>query len=96
MISLGIPALRIISLSFPIAGACIAMGSIFQAFAKSKYSLMISIGRQLVVLIPAAWMLAQSGELNYVWFAFPIAEIASLLLSLFFFRRINRNIVDNL
>ena len=96
MISLGIPALRIISLSFPIAGACIAMGSIFQAFAKSKYSLMISIGRQLVVLIPAAWMLAQSGELNYVWFAFPIAEIASLLLSLFFFRRINRKIVDQL
>ena len=96
MISLGIPALRIISLSFPIAGACIAMGSIFQAFAKSKYSLMISIGRQLVVLIPAAWMLAQSGELKYVWFAFPIAEIASLLLSLFFFRRINRKIVDQL
>ena len=96
MISLGIPALRTISLSFPIAGACIAMGSIFQAFAKSNYSLVISIGRQLVVLIPAAWLLAQSGHLNYVWFAFPIAELASLVLSLFYFRRINRKIVDQL
>ena len=96
MIALGVYALRIISLSFPIAGACIAMGSIFQAFAKSNYSLVISIGRQLVVLIPAAWFLAQFGNLNYVWFAFPIAELASLLLSLFYFRRINRKIVDKL
>ncbi|MBO4910099.1 MAG: MATE family efflux transporter, partial [Lachnospiraceae bacterium] len=68
----------------------------FQAFAKSNYSLVISIGRQLVVLIPAAWFLAQFGNLNYVWFAFPIAELASLLLSLFYFRRINRKIVDKL
>ena len=96
MIALGVPALRIISLSFPIAGACIAMGSIFQAFAKSNYSLVISIGRQLVVLIPVAWLLAQTGNLNYVWFAFPIAEFASLLLSLFYFKRINRKIVDQL
>ena len=96
MIALGVPALRIISLSFPIAGACIAMGSIFQAFAKSNYSLVISIGRQLVVLIPVAWLLAQTRNLNYVWFAFPIAEFASLLLSLFYFKRINRKIVDQL
>lgn len=96
MIILGVPALRIISLSFPIAGACIAMGSIFQAFAKSNYSLVISIGRQLVVLIPVAWLLAQSGKLNYVWFAFPVAELSSLILSLFFFKRINRKIVDKL
>lgn len=96
MIILGVPALRIISLSFPIAGACIAMGSIFQAFAKSNYSLVISIGRQLVVLIPVAWLLAQSGKLNYVWFAFPVAELSSLILSLFYFKRINRKIVDKL
>ena len=96
MITLGVPALRIISLSFPIAGACIAMGSIFQAFAKSNYSLVISIGRQLVVLIPAAWLLAQTGNLKLVWFAFPIAELASLMLSSFYFRRINRKIVDKL
>lgn len=59
MITIGIPALRIISLSFPIAGVCIAMGSIFQAFSMSFYSLIVSVGRQLVVLIPAAWLLAQ-------------------------------------
>jgi Na+-driven multidrug efflux pump len=96
MIILGVPALRIISLSFPIAGACIAMGSIFQAFSKAKYSLIISIGRQLVVLVPAAWLLAQTGNVNNVWWAFPIAEVVSLILSMFFFKRINKNIVDKL
>ncbi|MCR5214834.1 MAG: MATE family efflux transporter [Eubacterium sp.] len=96
MIALGVPALRIISLSFPVAGACIAMGSVFQAFAKSKYTLVISIGRQLVVLIPVAWLLSLTGQLSYVWLSFPISEVASLILSLFFFRRINRTIVDQL
>ena len=91
MVQIGIPALRIISLSFPLAGTCIAMGSIFQAFSKSFYSLVVSVGRQLVVLIPAAWLLAQTGKLDLVWFAFPIAEIASLILSTFFFRKLYRS-----
>ncbi|MCR5557176.1 MAG: MATE family efflux transporter [Butyrivibrio sp.] len=88
MVSIGIPALRIISLSFPIAGMCIAAGSIFQAFSKSFYSLIVSIGRQLVVLIPAAWLLAQTGILDNVWWAFPIAEIASVILSGYFFKKL--------
>ncbi|WP_022762477.1 MULTISPECIES: MATE family efflux transporter [unclassified Butyrivibrio] len=88
MISIGKPALRVISLSFPIAGVCIALGSVFQAFSESIYSLAVSIGRQLVVLIPAAWLLAQTGNVNAVWWAFPIAEIASLILSGFFFKRV--------
>ncbi|WP_026491933.1 MATE family efflux transporter [Butyrivibrio sp. XPD2002] len=88
MIKIGKPALRIISLSFPIAGICIAMGSVFQAFSESIYSLVVSVGRQLVVLIPAAWLLAQTGNVNMVWWAFPIAEIASLILSGFFFKRV--------
>jgi Na+-driven multidrug efflux pump len=88
MINIGKPALRIISLSFPIAGICIAMGSVFQAFSESIYSLVVSVGRQLVVLIPAAWLLAQTGNVNMVWWAFPIAEIASLILSGFFFKRV--------
>ena len=96
MITLGIPALRIISLSFPIAALCIVMGSMFQAFSKSKYSLLISIGRQLVALIPAAWLLAQTGNVQNVWWAFPIAEAMSLFLSTFFYKRINRNIVMQL
>lgn len=96
MLSLGVPALRIISLSFPVASLCIAMGSMFQAFSKSKYSLIVSVGRQLVVLIPVAWLLAQTGEVQNVWWAFPAAELMSLVLSIYFFKRINRNIVMNL
>lgn len=96
MLTLGVPALRIISLSFPVASLCIAMGSMFQAFSKSKYSLIISVGRQLVVLIPVAWLLAQTGEVQNVWWAFPVAEVMSLALSVYFYRRINRNIVMNL
>lgn len=88
MIKIGIPALRIISLSFPIAGICIAMGSIFQSFSKSFYSLVVSVGRQLVVLIPVAWLLSKTGNLNLVWFAFPIAEIASLAISTYYFRKL--------
>ncbi len=96
MIAIGIPALRIISLSFPLAGVCIAMGSIFQAFSKSFYSLIVSIGRQLVVLIPAAWLLAQTGVLSNVWWAFPIAEIASLALSSFFFKKLYKDAVSSM
>ena len=88
MVAIGIPSLRIISLSFPIAGVCIAAGSIFQAFSKSFYSLIVSIGRQLIVLIPAAWLLAQTGVLDNVWWAFPIAEIASVILSGYFFKKL--------
>ena len=93
MMAIGIPALRIICLSFPIAGLCITMGSIFQAFSKSIYSLVISIGRQLVALIPAAWLLAQTGNINLVWLAFPIAEIASLALSTYYFLKLYRQTV---
>ena len=93
MLKIGIPALRIICLSFPIAGACIAMGSVFQAFAKSLFSLIVSVGRQLVVLIPAAFLLSRLGNINLVWLAFPIAEIASLCISLYFFRKLYQQII---
>ncbi len=96
MVAIGVPALRTISLSFPVAGVCIAMGSVFQAFSKSFYSLIVSVGRQLVVLIPAAWLLARTGVLSNVWFAFPIAEIASLILSTFFFTKLYRSTVSTL
>ncbi len=93
MVKIGIPALRTICLSFPLAGVCITMGSIFQAFSKSLYSLIVSIGRQLVVLIPAAWLLSKTGNLNMVWFAFPIAELASLALSSYYFVKLYRKTV---
>ncbi|MDC7292274.1 MULTISPECIES: MATE family efflux transporter [unclassified Butyrivibrio] len=96
MVKIGIPALRTICLSFPLAGICIAMGSIFQAFSKSFYSLIISVGRQLVVLIPASWLLSKTGVLNNVWFAFPIAELASLVLSSFYFRKLYKSTVSTM
>ncbi|WP_026653159.1 MATE family efflux transporter [Butyrivibrio proteoclasticus] len=93
---IGIPALRTISLSFPLAGICIVMGSIFQAFAKSFYSLIISVGRQLVVLIPTAWLLSMTGNVNNIWWSFLFAELASLCLSSFFFKRLYKTTVSTL
>ncbi|MBQ9823955.1 MAG: MATE family efflux transporter [Solobacterium sp.] len=96
MLAIGVPALHIISIHFPIAAICIVLGSIFQAFSQSVYSLIISIGRQLVILIPAAWLLAQTGNVNNVWWCFMIAETASLVLSLIFFRKIYNRLVVTL
>ena len=90
---IGVPALRIISLHFPVAALCIVMGSIFQAFSRSVYSLVISVTRQLLVLIPAAWLLARTGVVTNVWFAFPIAEMASLIISVICFRRLYGEVV---
>ncbi len=86
MVTIGVTALRRISLSFVMAGFCIALGSVFQAFSRGMLSMYVSIGRQLVILIPAAYLLAGTGEVSNVWWAFPIAEIASLTLSVLFFR----------
>lgn len=94
MLQIGVPALRIICLSYMMAGACIAMGSIFQAFSRSFYSLFVSIGRQLVVLLPAAWLLSRTGSVTMVWWAFPIAEVVSGILSVIFFRKLYKEVVD--
>ena len=96
MLSIGIPALRIISLSFPVAALCIVMGSTFQAFGKSTYSLVVSVGRQLVALVPAAKLLALTGVVTNVWWAFPIAEFMSLTISVLFFIRLKTRIIDKL
>ena len=81
MLSVGIPALRRLSLPFVFAGPCIIFGGVFQALGKSVYSMITSIARQLVVLLPAAFLLSLTEEIAAVWFAFPIAEIASLITS---------------
>ena len=86
MLEIGAPALRIMSLAFVFAGIGIVSGSSCQAFGYSVYSMLISIARQIVVLIPAAYLLSLTGVLRSIWFAFPIAEIFSLILSLFFVR----------
>ena len=87
MLSIGVPALRRISVSFLFAGFCIVAGSTCQALDKSMYSFFISILRQLVVLVPAAWLLSRTGDVNMVWWAFPIAELMSLAASALFLRR---------
>jgi putative MATE family efflux protein len=92
MLAIGVPALRIMAIAFSVAGICVICGSVCQALSKGLYSLYIAIGRQLVVLVPAAYLLAHFGGLAYVWWAWPIAEIVSLLLSLYFVRRTIRNL----
>ena len=96
MTAIGVPALRIISISFLLAGFCIIAGSVCQAIGNPLYSMMVSICRQLVVLLPAAWLLAQSGRLELVWWSFPIAEIASFTLSAIFLRRTMRAAEEDL
>ena len=97
MLAAGIPALRIISLSFCMAGACIALGSSFQALGKSMYSMITSIVRQLVFLIPIAYVLARYGasvgNSDLVWWCYPLAEIFSLTLTLVFFSRMYKTII---
>lgn len=91
MISLGVPALRIISIHFLMAGASIVLSTTLQALNHSSCSLVVSIARQLVVLLPVAYLMSLSKDINQVWFAFPISEIVSLSLCIFFFVRIYRN-----
>ena len=97
MLRVGIPAIRIIGSTFLFAGTCIAMGSVFQALGYGVYSMIVSFARQLVVLLPSAYLLArlgmQTGNDTLVWYAFPIAEIASLATTLFLFARLYNNVI---
>ena len=93
MLAIGIPALRIICPHFLLAGIGIVLSSVFQALGNGVYSLIISVCRQLVVLIPMAWLLSRTGNVNMVWWAFLIAEVVSTTLSLVFMARINKNII---
>lgn len=94
MLTIGIPALRIIGIHYLIAWFCIVSGTVFQALGKAFFSMIVSIMRQLFVLIPAAYILAKLGGLHVVWWSFPIAEVISLMVSSFFLVRINRTIIS--
>lgn len=96
MLEIGTVALRIIAVHFPIAAVCIILGTVFQALGHGMYSMWVSICRQLVVLLPAAYLLSLFGDVAFVWFAFPIAEVASLLLSLFFYMRVTKNTINHI
>lgn len=86
MLSIGVSALKTISFSFLFAGFCIVAGSVFQALGNGILSLTVSVVRQLVVLLPAAFLLSLTGDVNAVWWSFPIAEIASVTFSSIFMR----------
>lgn len=96
MLQVGVRALRILCLPFVFAGPCIIFGGVFQALGKSLYSMFVSIARQLIVLLPAAYLLSLSGQIDLVWLAFPIAEIASLLVSVIMMIAVYRKIIKPL
>ena len=91
MASIGSVALRVISWSFLLAGFDIIAGSVCQAIGNPVHTLICSVCRQLVALLPAAWLLAQTGKLDLVWFCFPISELVSLVLSIIFLRKTMRS-----
>ena len=86
MLSIGRVALRIIGVHFPLAGFSIIAGSACQALGKPIYALINSVCRQIVVLLPAAYLLSLTGRLELVWLAFPIAEVVSVILNATFLR----------
>lgn len=90
MLDIGVPALRVISLSFLFAGYCIVIGSVFQALGNGVYSLLVSVFRQLLVILPLAYTFAKLWGLAAVWWAIPLAEIVSVIMTTVLFLRIYR------
>lgn len=92
MMAIGIPALRIICISFVFAGFCIVCSGVFQGLGKSIYSLYVSVTRQLVILIPVAYLLSLTGNLNLVWLSFPIAELGSVGITLWGLHKVMKHL----
>lgn len=96
MIAIGVPALRVISISFCFAGVAITLSSVFQALGDGVLSLIMSVVRQLLLLLPSAYLLAKFVGLDAVWLSFLIAEAASVTLAVLFYRRVYRNKIAKL
>ena len=96
MLDIGVPALRTIGLHFPIAAVSIVLITTLQALGYAFYSMLVSMGRQLLVLLPAAYILAKLGGLPAVWWSFPIAELVAVTLCALFFLRVKRRVIDPL
>lgn len=96
MLSMGVPALKTISFSFLVAGFCIILLSVFQALGNGILSMFVSFARQLVFLLPSAYLLSKTGNVNNVWFAFLIAEVASVSLSVLGFRHMYKKVISKL
>ena len=95
-LAIGVKALRILCLPFPVAAICIALGASFQALGKGSYSTIVSLCRQLIVLLPVAYLLSLTGSVDYGWWAVPIAEVMSDLVSGRLFGRLYRRKVKPL
>lgn len=93
MLRVGVPAMRILATHFLLAGACIIFGGAFQGLGKSVYSMYTSLARQLIVLIPAAFLLSMQGNIDLVWLSFPISEAVSLAVSTLLLGRLNRKMI---
>lgn len=96
MMEIGVPALKIISIHFPLAAIGIVFGSFYQALGNGVYSMIISMARQLVILLPAAWLLAKLGDVKFVWWSFPIAEVFAVSLSIIMMIIIFKNVVNHI
>ena len=96
MIEIGVPALRTISYGFVLAGFGIVCGTAFQALGSATYSMMVSIARQLVVLLPAAYLLSLTGRVQNVWWSFPIAELVSMLITVLFLVKIYKGVIRHI
>lgn len=96
LLRLGCKALRTISISFLFAGFCIVFSSVFQALGNGMYSLIVSVCRQLLVLLPCAYLLAAAAGLDAVWWAFPVAEVVSITVSLILYKKIYREKIEPL
>ena len=96
MLNIGVPALRTISVSFLFAGYCIVCSSMFQALGHGLLSLLVSVFRQLLVLLPSAFLLSKIGGLDLVWYSFPIAEICSIFFSTYFLRHVYKKEIEPL
>ena len=96
LLSIGVPALRIISISFLGAGVGIVLSSVFQAMGNGVLSLTMSVARQLAVLLPVAWLMARFVGLDAVWAAFPVSEYVSVTIALFMYRYVYHNHIATL
>jgi len=91
MLAIGVPALRIVSICFPFAGVSIILGSVFQALRKAQLSMIVSFVRQMIFVLPCAYILAHTFGLTAFWLAFPIAEVVGIAMTLLFFAKVYRD-----
>ena len=94
MKAIGIPALRLIAPSFLGAAFAISIGCVFQAMGKAKYSMIVSLARQVCVLLPVAYAFSLTGNINLVWLCFLVAEVVSVVLSAYYYSRIYKNTIS--